>query len=414
MKEFYSTTGGRHIYNADFKDLQDSIIAATELFRACGGNFVISGCEYDSDNEKVNSGYVWLDGKLRMVEETSVTSLVSLCIVASDSAGESVSYADGTAHKRNDVYGTSISNQSAASGIVYDLNKGRFPNLADVFFNYYALLKDNDAQTVNSSVSFGRKVVLSDDGAEMSDGVNVGGFYLDSEGAICLKASSSESGTIYKMSQNGMISAYNGDELMWSIDGNSGSVSISLLSVNTLSANNAEIDNLSVDGQISAGGIDVSGSVSAYQVDVSGNATVDGRATVNEMESNEVVSKDMSVSRLLKCSSLNVTGVAIGAFGRCVHISSHEDHVVAPGDSLIVVKTADVEITFNGLVKDGTVITVFNISNGNVYLSSDEQVIYDWPNPYTGSNRYRMVSGQAFIICYCAAENAWFIFRNRN
>ena len=187
MKEFYSTTGGRHIYNADFKDLQDSIIAATELFRACGGNFVISGCEYDSDNEKVNSGYVWLDGKLRTVEETSVTSLVSLCIVASDSAGESISYADGTAHKRNDVYGTSISNQSAASGIVYDLNKGRFPNLADVFFNHYALLKDNEAQTVNSSVSFGRKVVLSDDGVEMSDGANVGGFYLDSEGAICLK-----------------------------------------------------------------------------------------------------------------------------------------------------------------------------------------------------------------------------------
>ena len=44
MKEFQSTIGGRHAYNSDFKNLQELALAMQEVFRECGGNFVISGC----------------------------------------------------------------------------------------------------------------------------------------------------------------------------------------------------------------------------------------------------------------------------------------------------------------------------------------------------------------------------------
>lgn len=73
MKEFVTKRGGRHLFNEDFDNLQDTILGIAEFFKACGDEYIISGCEKDGDY--INGGYVFLDGKIRKVERTDVSSL---------------------------------------------------------------------------------------------------------------------------------------------------------------------------------------------------------------------------------------------------------------------------------------------------------------------------------------------------
>lgn len=154
MKEFQSTQGGRHVYNSDFKYLQELSLAMQEIFRDCGGNFVISGCEVTSSDSSVSvsAGYVYIDGRVRSVAAASGLSLTNLYIVGSQQNGDSIPYADNTNHPQCiNYYAEAKNSDSVNSGhIAYDSTYKAFPNLATAFFNYYAVCKKAGAQSVNT------------------------------------------------------------------------------------------------------------------------------------------------------------------------------------------------------------------------------------------------------------------------
>lgn len=155
MKEFQSTVGGRHAYNTDFKNLQELALAMQELFRECGGNFVISGCavtESDTNTVSVSDGYVYIDGKVRKVAAVNGISTNNLYIVAAQRNGDIIPYADGnTGVQCIDYYAEIVNNSSVNSSyIAYDSQHKAFPDLSLVFFNYYAVCKDAGDQSISN------------------------------------------------------------------------------------------------------------------------------------------------------------------------------------------------------------------------------------------------------------------------
>lgn len=153
MKEFQSTTGGRHAYNTDFKNLQELALAMQEIFRECGGNFIISGCNVTAgDKISVSDGYAYINGKICKVSGASGLSPSNLYIVAMQRNGDSIPYAnggDGTQYI--DYYAEAVNNASVnAPHIAYNTTDKSFPNLSTAFFNYYAVCKRAGEQSVDS------------------------------------------------------------------------------------------------------------------------------------------------------------------------------------------------------------------------------------------------------------------------
>lgn len=144
MKEYQSTTGGRHAYNTDFKNLQELALAMQEVFRECDENFVISGCAVTvGGTVSVTDGYVYIDGKVRKVSATSGLKASNLHIVSKQRNGDQIPYADKTVSPQYIEYYAEVVNESPVSGphITYDASSKSFPNLATAFFNFYTVCK---------------------------------------------------------------------------------------------------------------------------------------------------------------------------------------------------------------------------------------------------------------------------------
>lgn len=153
MKEFSSTEGGRHIYNEDFKNLQELALSMTELFKDCGGNFVISGCKTSGDTTvSVTDGYVYLNGRICKVAAASGLSSSNLYIVPAQKNGGLIDYADGSTHYQYVEYYAVAQNAASINveHITYDSVTKAFPNLATVFFNHYVVTKDAGVQAVDT------------------------------------------------------------------------------------------------------------------------------------------------------------------------------------------------------------------------------------------------------------------------
>lgn len=222
MKEFQSTTGGRHVYNTDFKNLQELALAMQELFRACGGNFVISGCDVTTgDTISVSEGYVYIDGKIRHVSAASGLSASNLYIVASQRNGDSIPYADGNNSNQYIEYYAEVKNTSSASGacIAYNSSSQSFPNLATIFFNYYSVCKKAGDQsidnlTVQQSLT-ATKVLKALQGISLD---NAGTSIAKSDNSITLKIGNYS----FVFSSTGVISVKNGDTTLFSFSNGSG------------------------------------------------------------------------------------------------------------------------------------------------------------------------------------------------
>ena len=253
MKEFQSTTGGRHVYNTDFKNLQELALAMQELFKACGGNFVISGCNVTtSTTTSVSEGYVYIDGKVRQVSAASGLSTSNLYIVANQRSGDSIPYADGNNGNQYIEYYAEVKNTSSVSGayIAYDSSTASFPNLATVFFNYYAVCKKAGAQSVdNLTVS---KSFVALNGLLASQGVA-----LDSTGAGVYKSGDS---IILKVGQyllafnsSGVISVKNGSALVFSFSNGSGSGTITYENIKVtqnINTNKLYLDDVDIEDKL--------------------------------------------------------------------------------------------------------------------------------------------------------------------
>ena len=221
MKEFASTTGGRHVYNSDFKNLQELALAMQELFRECGGNFVISGCKVTISDSKVtvSSGYVYINGKVRAMAEATDLSAANLYIVGKSSNGVSIPYADGSNFNQyTDYYAKAVNSSSVSDYIAYDTTLKAFPNIATIWFNNYAVTKNvgkqaiEDLSVTSLNVS---KELNSSEGVVLGDPnytVKAGGDYIEIN-----------SGTVgYKFLNDGTIKVYKSGELLFSFSNGSG------------------------------------------------------------------------------------------------------------------------------------------------------------------------------------------------
>ena len=172
MKEFQGKSGGRRIFNEDFENLQELALSATGLFVAAGIDFVISGCEVtmtpmtigagNTFRYIVSDGLVFINGKIRKVKETKFDTPAELSdnaiqIYAVDiDSGHLITYADGTRGQQFIDYAAAVSfdGSQTENCISYDFAKGEFPNLRSAYFDNYCIIKNGDAQEVESYVKF--------------------------------------------------------------------------------------------------------------------------------------------------------------------------------------------------------------------------------------------------------------------
>ncbi len=253
MKEFQSTTGGRHVYNTDFKNLQDLALAMQELFRACGGNFVISGCDVTvGDTISVSDGYVYIDGKIRQVSAVSGLSASNLYIVANQRNGDSIPYADGNNSNQYIEYYAEVKNVSSVNGayIAYNNSSRSFPNLATIFFNYYSVCKKAGEQSIDN-LTVQQSLTASKTLKALQ------GILLDSAGTSITKNDNSivlKTGNYsFIFASTGTISVKNGDTILFSFSNGSGTGTITYENVTItqdLNANKIYLNGIDIEDKL--------------------------------------------------------------------------------------------------------------------------------------------------------------------
>lgn len=148
MKEYQSKPGGRYVFNEDIHNLEELALSAAEIFKDCGLNFVISGCEIEfSDNYvSVNHGYAFINGKICEVHSESLnisTSINNIALLFNTINGPSIVYANGSTDKQYIEYGAKfVINQNVNEITPHILATGsgtdwKFPNLRDAWFRHY-------------------------------------------------------------------------------------------------------------------------------------------------------------------------------------------------------------------------------------------------------------------------------------
>lgn len=177
MKEYQSRTGGRPLYSSDIKNLQELALSFVELFKDCNIGFVLSGCTITKGGSAytLSEGYVYLDGKIRHVEASSVASLENLKIVSKERDGDVITYNDSNDYKQYiDYYAVYQSTSDASSAYIeYNSSTSAWPNIRTAFMNYYAATKNttgqvlrdlsiNDYLKVGGQIQTGKEVNLSD------------------------------------------------------------------------------------------------------------------------------------------------------------------------------------------------------------------------------------------------------------
>ena len=110
MRELVLGSGGRRLYNEDLDDLQNNLLAISQIF-ASENPFVISGIEFtevSTNVHDVSAGYVWLGGKIRQYGGTTnldTSTTLPSYIVVSDSQIPRM-YDNNTNLPATNVYGT--------------------------------------------------------------------------------------------------------------------------------------------------------------------------------------------------------------------------------------------------------------------------------------------------------------------
>lgn len=90
MKEYYAEGGGRPVFSEDIENLQELALSMTSMFEGAG-DFIICGCEVRPN--MLTAGYVYLNGKIRKVEQTTLAG-GKFCIIENNSV-ESARYKSG-------------------------------------------------------------------------------------------------------------------------------------------------------------------------------------------------------------------------------------------------------------------------------------------------------------------------------
>lgn len=170
MKEFSSQDGGRYTFVDDVQNLQELALAINSIFGDCDG-FVVSGCELNNDT--ISNGYVYLNGKLRLFNESSCTANANgYRYLYEHNQTEQVPYASGGSKVGRTNYGVSLASTvpatdpitNAAPKFIQIAADGSCKRLNDAFFGLYALILNSSiTQTVKSKVKFDDLVTLGEE-----------------------------------------------------------------------------------------------------------------------------------------------------------------------------------------------------------------------------------------------------------
>lgn len=161
MKEFTSQTGGRFTYVDDFLNLQELALAFGEIFTDCD-NFIVSGCEVSGNS--ISAGLVYLNGKLRVVEETPSITGGWPQYIYEVNENKNVPYASGGEKIGREVWGakvgktvpTTLTDLTGAVPKAIQINATGGLRMKDAWFGKYALLLNPAAssQSVKGIVHF--------------------------------------------------------------------------------------------------------------------------------------------------------------------------------------------------------------------------------------------------------------------
>lgn len=162
MNEFQTKKGGRKLYNEDFYNLQEIVDSNTALFKSIGGNFVISGCQQDSNGDI--EGFVFLDDKIRKLEKTNISNMITPAIIPYDTTITDI-YEDENQSPIINNYGCKVidlSKTSTATSKITCGNNKKFGNIFESFISNFIVLKNsNDIQYVQNEVEFSGTVELA-------------------------------------------------------------------------------------------------------------------------------------------------------------------------------------------------------------------------------------------------------------
>lgn len=219
MKEFQYKKGGRRLYCEDIARLQELALSFNSILAGCEKNFVVSGCKvtrtvnagYASRLDiKVSAGYVFINGKIREVAETTFTAAPASyvpAIMPSDVTNSStIAYADGSTGPAYYDYGAVVQSGAVTdfnkdNSVVYDPITLKFPDMKD-FIGSYAICYDNEDWLNLKEKGLLRKDIRLDGGEKFRVAdyheVQVGGAVpvdtqfvdIDSEGIVIEKTES--------------------------------------------------------------------------------------------------------------------------------------------------------------------------------------------------------------------------------
>lgn len=160
MKEFQTKDGGRKIYNEDFLYLQELVDSLSQFFVDCNLDFVLSGCQ--PDKELNVEGYVFLDGKIRKLEKTSIYGMISPAIVINDTEINDYIEDTGQLSAAYINYGCKVIDSASVywSGKSIKYSNNSVPTMVESFLDYYMILREHDEQQIVFSDLTANKVTL--------------------------------------------------------------------------------------------------------------------------------------------------------------------------------------------------------------------------------------------------------------
>lgn len=127
MNEYIAQKNGRYLFSDDLLNLQELALSMTSILGE--RNFVIKGCQFASG--KVSSGLVWIDGKIRKVDETPIQGTIAY--ISSKDSNIMEYSADETADKTiaSIIYGTAVTESKPEKSYISCKLGETFPSLTN-------------------------------------------------------------------------------------------------------------------------------------------------------------------------------------------------------------------------------------------------------------------------------------------
>ncbi len=171
MKELTSNTGGRYLFFDDISDLQNSALASASALFFGKANCVLSGCTVSGNT--VSEGYVWLEGKIRHVPQTS--NLTFPVYIVSNNVTEQGMYLDSATQQDTAVtYGVRFTTVQSSGSIKFT-SSGADVKVEDILFNGKKIESiDLDSINVGSATVSGGDIIYSNGKFTLMDGIITG------------------------------------------------------------------------------------------------------------------------------------------------------------------------------------------------------------------------------------------------